>query len=61
MTVDITSKGKIVQMPIEKVGKTAGYVEVKILDTKFAYGKVRCLITPVKGSGEFWVDAKGLK
>ncbi len=34
-------------------------VQVKVLDIKRAYGKVRYLITPVKGSGELKVE--GLK
>ena len=31
-------------------------VEVKILETKDFYGKIRHKITPVSGSGEQWME-----
>lgn len=47
---------------IEKIGTTVSIslnglnVEVKILDVKQSYGKVRYLVTPVAGSGQVWVE-----
>lgn len=32
-------------------------VEVKVLDIKNSYGRTRYLVTPVKGSGEVWVES----
>lgn len=32
------------------------YVQVKVLDVVRAYGKIRYLITPIAGSGEFRVE-----
>lgn len=36
-------------------------VEVKILDIKYSYGNKRYLVTPIKGSGEGWVEKIILK
>lgn len=31
-------------------------VEVKVLDIKKTYGRLRYLVTPVAGSGQVWVE-----
>lgn len=31
-------------------------VEVKIVDVKSSYGRMRYLVTPASGSGEVWVE-----
>ena len=36
-------------------------VAVKILDTRNAFGRTDALITPVKGSGEMWVQLSTLE
>ena len=59
--IDITSKGKVVLMPLNKFGDKVAKFEVKILDTKYAYGKLRFLVTPVCGGGEFWIEARNLE
>lgn len=62
--IDITYKGKIVYMPLEKFGKRVASFEVKILDTKMSYGRLRFLVEPVAGTVgkyQFWIDAKGLE
>lgn len=47
---------------LQKIGKQANYeingltVAVKVLDIKQSYGKIRYLITPIKGEGETWVE-----
>jgi hypothetical protein len=33
---------------------------VRILDARKVYGRMDALITPVGGTGEVWVDVKGL-
>lgn len=36
-------------------------VMVRILETRSAYGREDCLITPVSGSGEMWVSRSRLE
>lgn len=39
-----------------------GYlVKVRVEDARNAYGRVQCLVKPVEGSGEAWVDSNRLK
>lgn len=44
------------------IGKTASikldglWVQVRILDIKYTWGRTRYLITPVAGGGEKWVE-----
>ncbi len=50
-----------------KIGKQAIYrvnglnFLVKVLDVKQSYGKIRYLITPIKGSDETWVEQLNFK
>lgn len=51
-------------MPLEKFGKRVASFEVKVLDAKMSYGRLRFLVEPVAGTTgkvEFWIDAKGLE
>ena len=43
--------GKRAQLTIDKLT-----FEVRIIDTKSAYGQVRCLVSPESGSGSQWVS-----
>lgn len=35
-------------------------IDVRILDNKSSYGNERYLVTPLKGTGQIWVDIKNI-
>jgi hypothetical protein len=62
--IDLSYKGKTVYMPLEKFGKRVASFEVKVVDAKMSYGRLRFLVEPISGTVgkfEFWIDAKGLE
>lgn len=48
--------GKTVLVPFSNRAGKSIKVEVKVLDLKNQYGVIRYKVTPVKGSGEVWVE-----
>lgn len=43
-----------------KIGiHTVGYLlyDVRVMDVKSSFGRIRYLVTPVKGTGQVWVES----